>query len=487
MKTPGLKYICLSDLHLGEEDSLLTNLYKNKHKADTSKPSPVILLLKDFFYRIIKDSDKFPEKKPTLIILGDGLDLALSYTNTSVMAFERFIETFFCNSEEPLFNEIIYIPGNHDHHIWETARELQYAKYIDRHFQEKEIPIPWHRTKAIPKDAKDFISSPILKSAVSRVIQRKNIPLKIQIKILYPNFIEYNPERNRFIVFHHGHFFERLYYLMSDLQNIIFPEEGKEFPPENINNIEAENFAWIDFFWSTMGRSGKGEKVDRVWEMLQSERGKEKLIENLSKGLAKKFDIPLIPGNYIEEKTLKIFLKGIAKLLSRGLERRIKEEDLSKSSYGLLRHYISKVIFNQIRDELGLNDEEIKNSELTLIFGHTHKPLNRQEKIEPYTSLIKIYNTGGWVSDHPKLDPVYGGMAVFVDEEDNVVGLKLFSLGTKEKLHPVEEGSSEDKPSYLHKYLTEKVDENKDVLEEFSITLQRAAEIRAAHLRKLID
>ena len=33
---------------------------------------------------------------------------------------------------------------------------------------------------------------------------------------------------------------------------MLFP--GSRIPPE-IWNLEAENFAWIDFFWSTLGRS----------------------------------------------------------------------------------------------------------------------------------------------------------------------------------------------------------------------------------------
>ncbi len=34
--------------------------------------------------------------------------------------------------------------------------------------------------------------------------------------------------------------------------------------PTTIEGIETENFAWIDFFWSMMGRSGEaGEAVEK--------------------------------------------------------------------------------------------------------------------------------------------------------------------------------------------------------------------------------
>jgi len=112
------------------------------------------------------------------------------------------------------------------------------------------------------------------------VLKRKNSPIQIPVRILYPNFIHWKKsEKHKFIVFHHGHFFEKLYYLISLLKEIIFPEELGKFPPEKIDDIEAENFAWIDFFWSTLGRSGEaGEKVEIIRELLQSKKGKEKLI-----------------------------------------------------------------------------------------------------------------------------------------------------------------------------------------------------------------
>ncbi len=486
MKTPRLKYICVSDLHFGEEDSLLTNLYKNQHIADPLNPSSVMLCLRDCLYDLIKNTEGFPENKPSLIILGDGLDLALSQDNIAIMVFERFLETFFLEVSEPLFEKIIYIPGNHDHHIWETAREIQYAEYIKRHDENVEIPIPWHRTRAIPEKPTDFIDSPIFESAIQRILKRKNSSIKIPIKIFYPNFIHWEKsEEGKFIVFHHGHFFEKLYYLISYLKNIIFPEKADKFPPEEIDDIEAENFAWIDFLWSTLGRSGEaGERVEKIWELLQSEKGKEKLIENLSKGLAKNIDIPLIPGDFLEERTIKVILNSLIKLFNKKLEKMIKE-DISKESYDLLRSYLEKPLFNQIKKETGIEDNDIENSEIVLIFGHTHKPLSKIKKIKRYKKFVKLYNTGGWVVDQPTLDPLYGGMIVFVDDESNVVGLKVFSFGKKEKPYPVEIHSSEEEPSKLYRYISEKVERSRNCWERFVKTLNNAAEIRAAHLKNI--
>jgi predicted alpha/beta-hydrolase family hydrolase len=64
--------------------------------------------------------------KPTLILNGDLLELALTEDNVALMAFERFIELMLPSDCDHLFDrEIIFNPANHDHHLWKTARETQ--------------------------------------------------------------------------------------------------------------------------------------------------------------------------------------------------------------------------------------------------------------------------------------------------------------------------------------------------------------------------
>ena len=42
---PDIRYVCLSDMHLGEEDSLFTNLKTASPETDPAKPSPVMIHL----------------------------------------------------------------------------------------------------------------------------------------------------------------------------------------------------------------------------------------------------------------------------------------------------------------------------------------------------------------------------------------------------------------------------------------------------------
>ena len=55
------------------------------------------------------------------------------------------------------------------------------------------------------------------------------------------------------MIIHHGHYIESMYLLMSNLNQLMF---NKPLPTD-VAEIEEDNFAWIDFFWSSLGRSGR--------------------------------------------------------------------------------------------------------------------------------------------------------------------------------------------------------------------------------------
>ena len=124
-----IRYVALSDMHFGEEDNLLTHIKKGTGQIDPTKPSPVLEQLVECLRYIIDKKTK--TKKPTLILNGDILELALCTTDQAAMAFERFIELTMKEGKE-IFDEIIYIPGNHDHHLWETDRETQYINHLKK-------------------------------------------------------------------------------------------------------------------------------------------------------------------------------------------------------------------------------------------------------------------------------------------------------------------------------------------------------------------
>src|SRR5262245_54576909 len=129
-----IKYVCLSDMHLGAENSLLTKLTPDCADTEPTKPSPVLVQLVECLKSLIAHNNG---EKPTLILNGDILELALTTDNLAAMAFERFIEQILPANGDRLFKDIFYIPGNHDHHLWETARETQYVNFISSNSEQQ--------------------------------------------------------------------------------------------------------------------------------------------------------------------------------------------------------------------------------------------------------------------------------------------------------------------------------------------------------------
>ena len=148
---PDIRYVCLSDMHLGADSSVLTNIQANSIETDMAEPSPVLTQLVTCLRELIAQNES--REKPILVLNGDILEMALTETNKAAMVFERFIELIFPQDGEPLFDKnMLYIPGNHDHHIWENARETQYVNFLNLIPAGTQLDIPWHTTKMFAPD-----------------------------------------------------------------------------------------------------------------------------------------------------------------------------------------------------------------------------------------------------------------------------------------------------------------------------------------------
>ncbi len=256
---PDIRYVCLSDMHLGADNSVLTTIKPGSIEIDTSQPSAVLSQLVLCLRELIAHNTG-PEK-PTLVLNGDILEMALCDTNKAAMVFERFIELVFPPNGEALFNQhILYIPGNHDHHIWESARETQYTEFLSTIQPGTELAPPWHTTKMFTSD---LVREYFLTSLLRRHPQLQDAT----VNVAYLNYAITSDDRQKCIIFSHGHYIESIYSLMSTLNTMFFPDRKK---PQVVWELEAENFAWIDFFWSSMGRSGDaGQNIGLFYAKLR--------------------------------------------------------------------------------------------------------------------------------------------------------------------------------------------------------------------------
>ncbi len=468
-----IRYVCLSDMHLGEEDSLLTALDGNSSDIDARTPSPVMTRLVECLKELIIQNSG--AEKPTLILNGDILEMALADVNDAAMVFERFIELIMPEAEgDRLFKEIIYIPGNHDHHLWEVARETMYVNYIVDTTQPKDkLNEPWHVSRLLKKEGEDLPITYFL----TKLIQRYPGLKTTRISTAYPNYGLLNAERTRCVMFHHGHFIEPIYMLMSHLKTILFPEETL---PTEVSEIEAENFAWIDFFWSAMGRSGKvGKDVEVLYEMGQSREGLKKLIRNFSKGIVRKFGSADWTPDFLEERIVSFALSMLADSLFK-IEKKHTEGELSDSARDGLKKYLEDTLDKQLMHEL----KSSKPLETTFIFGHTHKPFAENSQYKNYSNNVNIYNSGGWVVESTATQSLHGGSIILFDEELNTTSLRMFNEKDDKKDYRVTVESAGGVPNLLYDRIKGLVVPGTGRWADFSTAAAEAVEIRKRNLNE---
>ncbi len=415
---PDIRYVILSDLHFGAENSVLTSLKPGGIEADPHKPSAVMESLVECLAELVTKNEG-PDQ-PQLILCGDILELALATDNIAAMVFDRFLEKAF-PPNGPLFDKTVYfVPGNHDHHLWETARERQYAKYVSKQAPgpEEELSIPWHTTRMVPPK-EEAVEAELLTTLMRRYQHLR----EATVVAVYPNLRLTAGERS--VVVHHGHFVEGMYRLMTTLKDMVFP--GRP-PADKIWEWEAENFAWIDFFWSTLGRSGEvGADVGLVYASLQSEPAMKQLAHNLATGIAGKLTWPS-PMRWLGGKVLDFGLGRLVRLASR-LERSDPSKPLSAKADQGLHLYLQGPLRSQLLEEIGDKWYELPDvpKDLTFVFGHTHKPFEVELAPKGYRGPVSVYNTGGWVVDSERSAPLQGGAAILLDEDLNVASLRVYN------------------------------------------------------------
>ncbi len=410
-------YVCLSDMHLGAESSLLTNMPAASAEADPLNASPVLQeLVNCLRYLIMRNDPQAP--KPTLILMGDILALALADDSAAAMVFWRFLD-FAMPPDGELFGSIIYIPGNHDHHLWESARESQYVlNYLAKTTPGTRLDNPWHTTNIFMADDPNPVPSFFLNALLHRYDHLKGMT----INTAYPNFGLM--KGNRGVIFHHGHFIESIYQLMTILKNLIFPQ--LEERTRKIWDLEAENFAWIDFFWSTLGRSGDfGKDVEIIYDKMQSEEQFHKLLNTLADSLAKKYSITGM-WDWIDSQVTRLIINGLVDKLVKP-ERTQIDQYLSQDAESGLLDYVNGALQGQIADEC-TNRHWYFPREVTFVFGHTHKPFEDIRNFQAYLGDgVPVYNTGGWVVETVDSAPLHGGAVLLLNENLDVASLRLYN------------------------------------------------------------
>lgn len=445
-----IRYVILSDLHFGAENSVLTALNERPASADSTgfsadpqRPSPLLGGLIDGLRHLTRGQDQ----PPTLILAGDILDLALSVDEVCAMVFRLFAHLAFGDGP-PAFDPVIhYVPGNHDHHEWEITREDQYVAYVCGQPADAELVGAWHTTKLQPA-AEDPLASSALLTGLARS-QAPGTGVKVQVS--YPNLALRTPDERRCLVVSHGHFTESIYTLMSRLRDILYPGQ-RQGPFEDIETLEEENFAWIDFLWSTLGRSGQvGMDMGLIYADRSSTKAVDTLVSNLVAAMTARQPAWLrAPERWALNAVLSRELSRVAQS-----ERGTPTVALTAAGQAGLRGYLEGPVRGQLRQQLGHVPEEV-----TFVYGHTHKPFVDQWSVPGFRAPVYLANTGGWVVDTATPAPVQAGVAVLVNENLDAASLQFYRQSPGSAPVPVQvlPPPAGGQPSAWHSELASRID-----------------------------
>ena len=201
--------------------------------------------------------------------------------------------------------------------------------------------------------------------------------------------------------------------------------------------MEKENYAWVDFFWSTLGRSGSvGKDINLIYDKMQDPAEVNIMIKNLTESLAD--SRKNIVTRWLEKNVLHEILNFTLSRMAAN-ERNEPAVVLTPNAESGLKMLMERFIRNDLMATL----DGIVPENLSFIFGHTHKPFQEIRHFENYPGPVKVYNTGGWVVDTMHQQPLHGASVVLVDEHFDTVALQMYKEGkhaiTLEQLNNVNE------------------------------------------------
>ena len=405
-----IRWVCLSDLHLGALNSLLTNVTPDGESVDGTAPSPVMTALCQCL-RSLRQPGQDP---PQLVVLGDLFELALTSPEDAASTFSQFITALQPGGTgSPISPALRFVPGNHDHHLWSRASDDRYLHLLEQEPTAMPTPSDRHATRLLPSN--DLV--PVRDRFVEILANRGNTGSPITVEQSYPNLGLADGSGSRAVILSHGHYIEPLYRMMSLLDKALgTPRQGGE----EAWQLEADNGGWIDFFWSSMGDSGDIMRITRsLYESLQSHEAVHAEIEAIERAIK-------VAGS--SRARADIEAHAVAILLEAGVGTALRERHrpgvvLSPNAEEGLLAYLNGPVAVQAKAEIG------NPTELTFVFGHTHKPFVEERNAASFPSPVGVVNTGGWVVDTPQLNAIKGASLVLVDDELNVASLRCYAEG----------------------------------------------------------
>jgi len=268
--------------------------------------------------------------------------------------------------EEVKIEKIVFIPGNHDHHIWiETLKdELNITQY-DSDIQMPELPIR--------------VNNP------SVFIENCLPPQHPPVELCYPYYLL--EEDNISFLFDHGHLFSmtlRTFSSIPFIRSILrFPQKAAD--ANSLRELEEITCSFMEWIWHPKETS---------WLDIR-----EKFYDGI-KRLLLLFKHRAITGNTFREDSRPIYDDALLELIQWYLLKICK---------------IQPVYFHE--------------NDFHLVFGHTHiggRVLKEDRRFRMNGPFISVWNTGGWLVPSEVFSP--NSYLFYVERESGRLKPKVYKM-----------------------------------------------------------
>lgn len=247
------KIVAISDLHLGQNGVDKLGQYS---LLSTKVPQNLVA-------QFAQAAAAFAAGDPiTLLVAGDFLDLSLAYAEDALTDLRELLRPF-TGPGAARINEIVYVVGNHDHHLWSL------------HSEDKRLLEPLRRG-VVPANgdapgAKALYQTTgesgepftLLQSLVGRIFGT-GMP---EVKIAYPSYVRQLDAQTRLYVTH-GHLFGGLY---TELSSIL---KDKLAGLPYARATATVNQPLIEFIYWLLGETGEGIGADGLVEQIYTDMQK---------------------------------------------------------------------------------------------------------------------------------------------------------------------------------------------------------------------
>lgn len=414
----NIKYICLSDIHLGANSAILTDtpavtLSLPSGEEQVLSPAYSATPLREAFsqalVRLLQDfaASQASTAPAGVVLLGDVLDFSLGRPRSAIDDLDALLKALVSAGAQAVLGDFVFLPGNHDHALWTVAR---FQRMVGANRQDDDFD---HITRAF-----DGPENHPLAPIIGPVLAENGFA---EATTYYPNMGLIRD--GRAVVLHHGHFIESAYRVMSTLVAELANQDAGKFSAEA---LEILNASWIDFMWSTDGDDGKlGAEIMLAYDYLLTGAEDTRFFARLADLIAARIGAALpLPKTAASRKLMDEVSRAVVESLIGHYgqtERFSYAEALDADSRAGLAAYLTGPVLKQLATErAGSRIEDV-----TFIFGHTHKPFEDRLAIDAFRRPARVYNTGGWDLDTPMFDTMLGAALVFVDDDLNVASLRI--------------------------------------------------------------